>query len=126
MPNNSDEKEPTFDLPTANDDIYVNDGQTYDTTYYPKDDPEQVAEETADKAVKAASYPILPEIAKWFEDQIDNSSRNRNIRVEEIEINGVKFSRKVSIEAQLLAYQLLENLLTEKSHEFKDFAEGLE
>lgn len=127
MPTKASKIPKGFDAPTANDDLYVNQGESYDVgLYYPTDDPERVESEAKEKSIKAASYPIIPEIAAWFAEQINLSSRNSNIKTQALTINGVRYDRTVSIEGQVLAYQLLEALLTEKAAEFGNLAKELE
>lgn len=103
------------------DDIYVNAGDSYDTTYYPAPPVERVEEEQAEKAIRAASYPIMDSLADWWKDMISSCDDIHNISVTEMTINDVKYSRTISIEAQVLAYQLLKEKLIEKYDMFQGF-----
>lgn len=104
------------------DDLYLRDGETYTNgTYYPKEPEEQVEEAVKQKGTVAASYPIMGDIAQFFQDAIADSSDLRNIDLNKTEINGVSVTVNVSAEAQLLAYQLLGQLLQDKAKEFDEF-----
>lgn len=114
----------SFDLPSSNDDIYVNEGSSYDNgVYYPNAPEERLEAEREDSAKKSASYPVLKEIASWFERQIQACDSMDNIQIETLEVNGVKFSRTVSVEAQVLAMQLLKQQLQMQYEEYKTFQE---
>lgn len=103
------------------DNLYPNAGDDYNTAYYPAPPAEQTEEIAASQAIKAASYPILPSIGEWFENQINECDNIHNIQVTSITINGIKYSRDISVQAQVLAYQLLKEKLQEKYDEFKDY-----
>lgn len=119
MPDNS--QTPT---PTGDDMVYMNDGDSFQNgIYYPDAPEEQTTKINEEQSAKAGSYPILPKLHKWFEDQIKDCDNMHNIQVSKMTINGVSYGRTVSVEAQVLAYQLLKEKLTEKAHEFDDFAE---
>lgn len=110
----------------SDDDVYVNAGDSYDApgAYYP-DAPEGQSERINEaKAIKSASYPVLPKLAQWFDDQVKSCDNLNNIQVDALTVNGVKYQRTVSVEAQVLAYRLLRDLLSTKAHEFKQFAEA--
>jgi hypothetical protein len=105
-------------------DVYVNEGDTFQAgIYYPDTPKEQKAKEKDEAAVKAASFPILKDLAGWFEEQIKDCDDIHNIQITEMEVNGVKFTRKASIEGQVLAMQLLKEKLTAKYHEFQKFGD---
>lgn len=110
----------------ANDDIYMNEGNSYDSpgVYYPTEPEAQVEEQIAQSAPKVASYPVMDEVTAWFEQQIKECDDIHNIQVTTMTINGVKYSRTVSVEAQVLAMQLLKEKLRDKAHEFSNFGEG--
>jgi hypothetical protein len=100
---------------------YVGDGGSLSTDWQPIGPTEQQEAEQSQKAVQASSYPIMDEVAKWFDNAIHDASGLDNIKIDELTINGVKYSRTVSVEAQVLAYQLLEQLLTQKRAEWAEF-----
>lgn len=107
-----------------NDDIYLRDGETYTNGVYYPDVPEaQVEEETKQKAVVASSYPIMDDVANWFDTAIAEAKDLSNIDLTVTEINGVKVTMAVSAEAQVLAYQLLAQALQDKKGEFAEFGE---
>lgn len=111
-------------LAASNDDVYVNDGETYqDTAYYPTEPQEQKESQAHDAGIKAASYPIMPELAEWFQTAITDCDNIHNIQVTAMTVNGVQYSRQISVEAQVLAYQLLKEKLQEKAEEFAKFGE---
>lgn len=116
-----------FDLPAATgEDLYPNAGDSYDTppgAYYPGLPKEREEAEKEEVAAKSASLPILPEIAEWFQEQIARTDSVDNIKIDEMTLNGVRYSRKLSVEAQVLAFQLLKARLIEKAKEFDDFAQ---
>lgn len=109
-----------FDQP-HDDDVYVNAGDSYDTTYYPEAPEEQQEEERHEKMIRAASYPIMDDLADWWKDMIEGCDDIHNIAMTEMTINDVKYTRAVSIEAQVLAYQLLKEKLIEKYQMFQGF-----
>lgn len=115
-----------FDLPSgAGDDLYINDGASYEDQYY--DIPAERKEAEREKAaVIQSSLPVIKDVHDWFETAIDLCDSLDNIQTRQITINDVKVDVNVSIEAQLYAYQLLKQLLTDKQAEFKEFAEGVE
>ena len=101
---------------------YVNDGATYD--WQP---PQPEVQQEADKHIKAVvapSFPIMDDVAQWFDEQIADSRDRRNIQVTALTVNGVKYSREVSVEAQVLAMELLEQKLTAKRAEWGTFGES--
>lgn len=109
----------------ADDDIYPRSGETFESTaYYPKPDEEQATEDEQKAGVIAASLPIMDDVADWFREQIAASSDVHNIQTTAMTINGVQYSRTVSIEAQVLAYQLLKELLAGKLQEFETFGKA--
>lgn len=106
----------------TDDDIYVNAGDSYDTgTQYYDVPAEQKEEEIKEAAIKAASYPILGDVADWFEAQINQCESIENIQFDVTTIQGITVDRKISVEAQVLAYRMLRQLLDDKYQEFKDF-----
>jgi hypothetical protein len=111
----------------SDDDVYVNEGNSYDSGIYYPDAPKEQTEEIAEtQGKKAASYPILAELEQWFREQIDYAKDLNNIETARVNINGSTYSRSVSVEGQVLAHQLLSKMLSDKYHEFEDFAKGLE
>lgn len=117
-----------FDLPGTNDDLYfasAEDAGT-DNTYYPEEDAERTEDEQNEKVIITSSYPILPDLAHWFEKEIADCDSLDNIQVDSLTLGNATYSRSISIEAQVLAYQLLKAKLTEASHRFKDVAKDLE
>jgi CRISPR/Cas system CSM-associated protein Csm4 (group 5 of RAMP superfamily) len=105
------------------DELYVNSGEGYDTdTFYaPKPPADQVEQEVSQQAVKAASYPIMGDLEQWFADWIAECNDLDNIQFDVTNIGGVTIDRKVSVEAQILAYRLLKERIQEKHREFEDF-----
>lgn len=106
-------------------DIYVNPGQTESLggDYYPGVPAERTEAEQAEAAPIAGSYPIMEDVAKWFEAQIAECDDMHNIQTSKLTVNGAVFERTVSVEAQVLAYQLLKEKLQAKFNTFKAFAE---
>jgi hypothetical protein len=110
-----------------NDDLYLRDGETYTNgTYYPDVPQEQVDEEVKQKGIIASSYPIMNDVADWFDSAIADSKDMTNIDLTVTEINGVKVSMSVSAEAKVLAYHLLTQALQDKKAEFAEFGKGRE
>lgn len=108
----------------SDDNIYQNDGESFQNgIYYPEAPDERREDESKELAGVSASLPIMPEIAAWFDAAVAECDNMDNIQIDEIEANGVRYHRNVSIEAQVLAYQLLKAKLTEKKLEFQDFME---
>lgn len=108
------------------DDIYTHDGETYTNgAYYPKKPEDQVVEDDKTDAVIAQSYPVIKDVADWFQREIAAASDIHNIQVSVMTMNGFKYSRTVSVEAQVLAYQLLQEKLAEKFQEFEMFAKDM-
>ena len=108
--------------PHADDDVYTRSGETYDSTAsYAKEPDEQVEEKDQRNAIIAGSYPIMDDVADWFRTQIAASTDIHNVEVTTMTVNGVKYSRKISVEAQVLAFQLLKQLLESKLQEFSGF-----
>lgn len=108
-----------------NDDLYLRDGADYTNgIYYPEVPTEQKEEEAKHKGTIASSYPIMDDVANWFDEAITECSDIANIETSTTTINGVKYSRTIHVEAQVLAYQLLKQLLQDKAAEFKEFGEG--
>jgi hypothetical protein len=98
-------------VPT-DDDVYVNDGSSYDNgEYYPQPDKDQVVAEREEAAVTSANYPIMGSVADWFAAAIKSCDSVDNIKLES----------KVPVEAQLLAYQHLKKLLSAKALEWDEF-----
>jgi hypothetical protein len=109
------------------DDLYQRDGADYTNgTYYPEKPEEQVEAEVRQKGTIASSYPIMGDVATWFKEAIADSNDLNNIDLNKTEINGVNVTMSVSAEAQLLAYQLLGQLLTDKAKEFDEFMQERE
>lgn len=103
-------------------DLYLRDGADYQNgIYYPDAPEEQVEEEQKAIGVKASSYPVMDDVADWFKTAISECDSVSNIEVATMTMNGVKYSRSVSVEAQVLAYQLLKELLQDKANEFQEF-----
>lgn len=117
---------PGFDMPAGvGDELYTNDGQSFADEYF--DVPEERKEaEKSEAAEKAASYPALQSIEAWFKEQIALCDSIDNIQTRVAEINGVKVESKISIEAQVYAYQLLKQLLTDKHSQYQEFAKEIE
>ena len=107
------------------DQLYIRDGEfETNSIVYATEDNEIVEERSKSDAVLAASYPIMPDVANWFDECIAQCDSIENIEMVAKTMNGVKYERTVSIEAQVLAYQLLKQLLTDKKTEWGEFGEG--
>lgn len=105
------------------DDVPMTDGESFQNgIYYPEQPVERTNDEVSEAAIKAASYPVMGAVADWFIDAVAECDNLDNIQLRAMTINGVKVGRTVSIEAQILAYQLLKELLMDKSNEFAQFA----
>lgn len=114
----------SFDVPTVDDDVYVNEGSSYDNgIYYPGEPEERKEAEEEQAAEKAGPIPVLQNVHQWLLDQAKECDNIHAIEVTELTINGVKYSRKVSVEAQVLCMQLMKERMNTKAEEFKDFAE---
>ncbi len=100
------------------DDLLPNDGQAYSS------DPKITTHAEAMQRAQATSTNPQ-ETVEWFEKQIARCDSLDNIETAEMKINGITYSRKVSIEAQILAQQMLIELLRAKMEEYKFFAENL-
>lgn len=100
----------------ANDDIYVNAGDSFDTTYYPDPKVNEEIEETEQvkQGNRAASYPVMDEVADWFKREVEEAPDIFNIDPD----NGF------SIEAQVYGLQLYQKKMIEKAHEFDEWGEG--
>ncbi len=109
----------------ADSGLYPNDGDTMGTYYQPEIPEEQLEAEEEDRKLRNAANPILDHLIEWFQDQIDAADSTDNIELDTLEVNGVKYERKTSIEAQILAYRLLKQMLSEKQGEFKAWSESL-
>lgn len=111
-------------MPT-NDDLYLRDGADYTNgIYYPETPTEQVEEEAKEKAVIASSYPVMDDVAEWFQEAIKECDSITNIDMNKVTIGEVTYSRATSVEGQVLAYQLLKQLLSDKAAEFGEFGKG--
>ncbi len=109
------------------DSLLPNDGESFDTSSYADLPKERKEEEIAEVGAKAASYPILPKIADWFEQAIKDCNNLDNITLgKPMELNGVLYDGNTSVSAQILAYRLLKEKLIEKYHEFAEFQEDLD
>lgn len=109
------------------DDLYLRDGATETNgIYYPEKPEEQVEAEVKQKGTIASSYPIMGDVADWFKEAIADSNDLNHVDFTKTEINGVAVSMNVSVEAQVLAYQMLGQLLTDKAKEFDEFMQERE
>ena len=105
------------------DDVPITDGESFQNgVYYPTTPKERVEAEVTQAVIKASSYPVMEDVAEWFKDAIFSCSAISNIQITTMDVNGIKYDRKTSVEAQVLAYQLLETMLTNKFDEFREFA----
>jgi len=95
---------------------YPNSGEAYSS------DPRVTTEaEQVDTAKVASGAPIMDDLTAWFDEQIADSDSLMNIEITELTVNGVKYSRKVSIEAQVLAHQLVKGILEAKKQQYETF-----
>lgn len=107
------------------DDLYKNDGATYTNgVYYPEVPAEQVEDEAKARGILASSYPVMDDVAEWFKQSIADCDSISNIEIQAMTVHGVKYTREVSVQAQVLAYQLLKQALEDKAKEFSEFGEG--
>jgi hypothetical protein len=107
------------------DQLYLRDGE-FETNgvIYAEEDRDIVEERAKQDGVLAASYPIMKDVADWFQECISECDSLTNIEMVAQTVNGVKYERTVSIEAQVLAYQLLKQLLEDKKNSWGEFGEG--
>lgn len=119
----TDDTKPKFDLPAgAGDDLYINDGDSFGAEFQYYDQPEERKQaEQAQAAAVNAPTPLQENVAKWFEEEIAKCNLPENIMTRTVEIAGVKVESKASIEGQVIAYQMLKQLLTDKFSEFEKF-----
>lgn len=97
----------------SSDDLYVNDGASYDTDFTGISDmpAERVEEEAKVKAIIAASYPVMAQVADWFHEEA----------MAAMDISNINLESKVPVEAQVLAFQLYQTKMIEKAKEFADY-----
>jgi hypothetical protein len=107
----------------TDDDIYVNAGDDMapNGVFYPGEPAEQKQEEREQHAKIAQSLPIMDDVADWFRDAIIECDNLDNIKIDELVIDGITYRRQISVEAQILAHQLLKSLLGQKLLEFDEF-----
>lgn len=104
------------------DDLYQNDGETYQNgVYYPGEPEERKEQERVEAGIIASSYPIITDVADWFAAEIAACDSLDNIQTTSVTYGLNTYDRKVSIEAQVLAYQLLKEKLAEKAKDFDRF-----
>lgn len=107
------------------DQLYLRDGEDQtNSIIYAVEDTEVVEERSKQNGVLMQSYPIMGDVAQWFDECIAECDSIRNIEMTSKTINGVKYSREIHIEAQALAYQLLMQLLEDKKASWGEFGEG--
>lgn len=97
------------------DDIYINNGETYqDATYYPEEPQERKESEASDAAIIAASYPIMADVYDWFNEQIAATDSRRNIQA---------YATSHGLELNLCstAFDIVRELLEGKQQEFQQF-----
>lgn len=103
------------DLIPNDDDLYINNGESYgDTTYYPTDPVERIEDEMKEASIVAASYPVMGDICEWFEEQIDATDSRRSI-------NAWAEAHNKDTEQVALAFDIVRELLEEKSKEWQQF-----
>lgn len=107
------------------DPVYPNDGDQMGVFQPPVPDERKAHELKANvrKDRLARSYPVLDDLIDWFDGQIKAIDSIGNIETTALTVNGTKYESKVSIPAQVLAYQLLKSKLEEVKTGFKDFKE---
>lgn len=104
----------------ADDDIYVNNGDTYVSTDYqpePFQTVQQKEQLSHDQAIKAASYPIMADVADWFDTQIDGCDSRRTINA----YAAAKGYQPNQLEDVARAFDIVRELLEAKSLEFTEF-----
>lgn len=101
------------------DELILNDGADFTNgVYYPAETVEEKEAEAKAAGIIAASYPVIKDVDEWFEAAIDECDSVKNIEMTTMTYGGVKYERKIHVEAQVLAYQLLADLLADKRKEF--------
>lgn len=97
------------------DDLMPNDGDQMGGDYYP------------DSTTKIETSPlkdrssIQEDVDKWFEKEIESCGSIDNIQIDVITVQGTKYDRQTSVEAQLLAFTLLKQKLQAKKQEFEEW-----
>lgn len=114
---------PNSNFEPAQVDDYASGSDAWDNTFVPE---ESMAREEAARE-ESRSFAAAPEVlaanGEWFATAVADCDSIDNIQIKEMLVNGVTYSRKVSIEAQVLAYQLLKIKLSEKAAEYQRFME---
>lgn len=97
------------------DDLYLNDGETYQDAAYYADEPEErkEAERTA-AAILTASYPVMGDVYQWFQEQIDATDSRRNIKA-------YADAHGYEVESTARAFDIVRELLEAKQAEFEQF-----
>lgn len=99
----------------ADDDIYLNDGETYQDAAYYADEPleRKEAEQTA-AAILVASYPVMGDVHAWFDEQIEATDSRRNIKA-------YAESHGLELELCAKAFDIVRELLEAKQQDFSQF-----
>lgn len=99
----------------TDDDLYLNNGETYqDAAYYPDQPEERTETEQHEAAILAASYPIMGDVYSWFKENIDACDSRRNIIA-------YATSHDYDIEDCARAFDIVRELLEAKSQDFEQF-----
>ena len=99
-------------------DPYPNSGESFDEAV---DDTFDLIEEARTRA--NISYPIVDEFLEFLEDQLKAVPNITNIQTSKQKYNGIEYSRTISIEGQVLAYQMMYDLLMSQIQKAKTFQE---
>lgn len=107
----------------TDDNLYPNDGDQMGI-YFPGEPLERKQARELEDSLLNKSLPVLDEVIEWFEDAIEEANSVDGIQTSTMSVNGVKYSRSVSVEAQVLAQQLLKQKLLDKQSKFIAFKEA--
>lgn len=97
------------------DDIYLHNGETYQDAAYYADEPQERKEaEQAAASILAASYPVMGDVYKWFDEQIEACDSRRSIKA-------YADSHGYDTEQCALAFDIVRELLEAKQLDFQQF-----
>jgi len=99
----------------SSDDIYVNTGLDYAPADYQATIPkERLEQESKEAAIKAASYPIMADIADWFQVQFAYLDSRTAVLAYATEY-------EVDVEVAGRAFDVARDIIAVKAKEFEDF-----
>ena len=90
---------------------YPQSGDDFSTAYYPGEDPERVEAEQAKASIVSQSYPVMEDVAAWFDRQIADCDSRRNILA-------YAATHNTDPERTALAFDIVRELLEIKRSEF--------